>query len=67
MALGLLGFGALVRYLSGRLSLAQTRRAILDSTGISLNFINLPFPHAGIDVDTPADLELAKQILEQRY
>ena len=67
MALGLLGFGALVRYLSGRLSLAQTREAIMVSTGIALDFINLPFAHAGIDVDTPADLELAKQILEQRY
>lgn len=67
MALGLFGFGTLIRYLSGRLSLAQTRQAILDSTGITLDFINLPFPHAGIDVDTPADLDLAEQILEQRH
>ena len=67
MALGLFGFSTLLRYLSGRLSLAQTRQAILDSTGITLNFINLPFPHAGIDIDTPADLDLAKQILEQRH
>lgn len=66
MALGLLGFSALARYLSGHLSMGQARRAILDSTGIALDFINLPFPHAGIDVDTPADLALAEEILRDQ-
>ena len=64
---GLFGFGMLAKYASGRLSLAQARQAILESTGITVDFINLPFPHAGIDVDTPEDLDLAKQILEQRH
>ncbi len=64
---GLFGFGMLAKYLSGHLSLDQARQSILESTGIAVDFINLPFPHAGIDVDTPADLELAKQILEQRH
>ncbi len=67
MALGLLGFGALVRYLSGHLSLEHARESILETTGIAVDFINLPFAHAGIDVDTPADQELAEQILEQRH
>lgn len=67
MALGLLGFRALTRYACGRLSLQQTRQAIMEATGINVDFIDLPFPHAGIDVDTPEDLDLAKHILEQRH
>ena len=63
MALGLLGFGALVRYLSGHLSLGQASEAIMKKTGINADFIEIPFPHAGIDVDTPADHELAEKIL----
>lgn len=65
MALGLLGFSALIRYLNGHLSIGQARQAIMNKTGISVDFIKMPFPHAGIDVDTPEDLDLAKQILEQ--
>ncbi|MDE0156134.1 MAG: NTP transferase domain-containing protein [Gammaproteobacteria bacterium] len=67
MALGLLGFRALARYACGRLSLQQTRQAIMKATGVNVDFIDLPFPHAGIDIDTPEDLDLAKQILEQRH
>ena len=67
MALGLFGFGALIRYLSGQLSIGQARQAIMNKTGINVDFIEMPFPHAGIDVDTPEDLELSKQILEQRH
>ena len=60
----LFGLIMLARYLSGRLSLAQARQTILEATGITTDFINLPFPHASIDVDTPGDLELVKRILE---
>lgn len=67
MALGLSGFRALARYACGRLGLQQTRQAIMEATGINVDFIELPFPHAGIDIDTPEDLDLAKQILEQRH
>ena len=63
MALGLLGFRALARYASGRLSLLQTRRAIMEAAGINVDFIGLPYAHAGIDVDTPEDLELAEKII----
>ena len=66
MALGLFGFGALVKYACGRLSMRQTRQAILKTTGITVDFIDLPFPHAGIDVDTPADKELVERILAGR-
>jgi len=63
MAFGLLGFRALARYACGRLSLQQTRQAIMKATGINMDFIDLPFPHAGIDIDTPEDLDLAEKIL----
>ena len=63
MALGLLGFRTLARYACGHLSLQQTRQAIMKATGINVDFIELPFPHAGIDVDTLEDLDLAEKIL----
>ena len=62
MALGLFGIGASARYAGGRLSLDQAREAIMKKTDINVDFIELPFPHAGIDVDTPADLKLAERI-----
>ena len=63
MALSLFGFSALVKYVCGRLSMRQTRLSVLKTTGITVDFINLPFAHAGIDVDTPADKELVERIL----
>ena len=60
---GLFGFGMLAKYLSGHLSLGQASEAIMKKTGINVDFIEIPFPHAGIDVDTPADHELAEKIL----
>ena len=66
MALRLFGLGALARYACGRLSMEQARQAIMKTTGITVDFIALPFPHASIDVDTPEDLELARRVLEER-
>lgn len=63
MALGLFGFGALARYACGRLSMEQARQAIMKSTGIAMDFIKIPFAHAGIDVDTPEDKKLVEDIL----
>ena len=67
MILEMFGFTTLAKYASGRLSLQQTRQAVMEATGINVDFIKLPYAHAGIDVDTPEDLDLAKQILEQRH
>jgi hypothetical protein len=56
----------MVRYVLGWLSLSDA----LDRLGRRLNLhvkeILLPFPEAAIDVDTPADLALAEQILAER-
>ena len=64
LVLGLFGLRALVRYAGGRLGMEQARRTVLERTGISLDFVRLPFPHAGIDVDTPGDLRLVEKILK---
>ena len=63
MAVKLFGLGALTRYLCGLLSIEQTSQSILKATGITVDFIELPFAHAGIDVDTPEDKELVEEIL----
>ena len=67
MALGLFGFGALARYACGRLSLQNARDAIMRSTGVAVDFIEIPYAHAGIDVDTVADFELVEKILAGGY
>lgn len=66
MALGLFGISALAKYAAGCLSLEQSRQAILESSGITLDFVNLPFPHAGMDVDTPEDFKLVEKLLAVR-
>ena len=63
MVAKLLGWGAVARYVSGSLSLDQASQAIFDSAGARLGVVEMPFPQAGIDVDTPADLALAEKIL----
>lgn len=63
MVAKLLGWGAVARYVSGSLSLAQASQAISDNAGVRLGVVAMPFPQAGIDVDTAADLALAEKIL----
>lgn len=66
MARELLGAVALARYSCGRLSRAQACRALLKKTGVMADFIELPYPRAALDVDTPADLQLAEQLLSAK-
>jgi len=63
MAIKLLGFKALFKHLFGFLSLAQAEQSIFEQTNIKVNFIELPFAHAGIDVDTIKDRELVETVL----
>ncbi len=63
MARELLGAVALAKYACGRLSRAQVCRALLKKTGVAADFIELPYPRAAVDVDTPADLQLAERLL----
>lgn len=61
-----LGWLMLLRYILGFLSLPDALRELSQRMGISIKEIILPFPEAAIDVDTPEDLALVKQIVEKR-
>ncbi len=65
MALAL-GPVLLIRYLLGRLSLADAARHISSLTGVDCRAVVLPVAEAAIDVDKPEDLALVEAILQQR-
>jgi hypothetical protein len=48
------------------ISLDGAARSTGAKLGLALKAVRLPFPEAAIDVDKPADLELAEQILARR-
>ena len=56
----------LVRFLLGRLDLETATRRASRAIGAAIAVIRMPFPECAIDVDRPADLALATQILERR-
>jgi GTP:adenosylcobinamide-phosphate guanylyltransferase len=57
---------ALVRFLSGSLSLDGVFAIVSKRLGLTAKPILLPFAEAAIDVDKPPDLELAEAILRRR-
>jgi len=61
-----LGWVMLLRYILGWLSLSDALLELSQRMGISIQAIMLPFPEAAIDVDTPEDLVLVKEIIEKR-
>lgn len=61
-----LGWRAVWAYLLGRLTLDRALQAVSDKTGVSIKPVILPFPEAGIDVDTVDDLRLVESILSQK-
>lgn len=60
--IGFVGWAAMLLYLLGRLSLAGALRRVSQRTGLAAGAIILPFAEAAIDVDSPADLEQAREI-----
>ena len=60
-----LGLGSLLRFLCGRLSLAQGLSILERKVGARLAVVDMPFAEAAIDVDRPADLQLAEEILRR--
>ena len=60
------GWGPLVAYLLGRLTLDAAMARASRITGARLAAVPLPFAEAAIDVDKPADLDLAETILARR-
>jgi len=56
----------LLRFLLGTLSLEAACRRLSGIVGATVRAVEMPFAEAAIDVDKPADLVLAEQILERR-
>jgi len=63
--IGLVGWVAMLLYALGILSLAGAMRRISRQTGLAAGAVIMPFAEAAIDVDSAADLELARHIAAQ--
>jgi GTP:adenosylcobinamide-phosphate guanylyltransferase len=63
MVAEVLGPAAALSYVSGRLSLQHALDRLSSRLRIRAQAVLLPYPEAAVDVDTPADLELAKRLL----
>lgn len=64
--IGAIGPLVLLRFLLGLLDLAGAERLLSQRTGVAIRLIEMPFAEAAIDVDKPADLALAEEILSRR-
>lgn len=62
----LVGFGMLLRYLAGRLTLEGLMRGASRRLGVAAVAVEMPFAEAAIDVDRADDLHLAEAILAGR-
>jgi len=58
-----LGTRLLIRYLLGRLSLAQALEALSRAMGCRLGYVLIESPRAAVDVDSVTDRDLAEKIL----
>ena len=62
----ILGWMAVLRYLMGRLSLAEALDRISSRLGFKAGAVIMPFAEAAVDVDSVSDLELVEQIVAER-
>lgn len=60
-----IGLGTLIRYLTGRLTLAATLERISERAGCRVAYVEVLAPRAAVDVDSVADHALAEQILRR--
>jgi len=61
-----LGAGTLLRYLSGRLSLAEGLRRLGTVAGVRAAMVPAADGLAAVDVDKPADLDLVRRLIAER-
>jgi GTP:adenosylcobinamide-phosphate guanylyltransferase len=61
-----LGFASLLDFWRGRLNLDAAMERASIRLGVRVRAVSMPFAEAAIDVDKPADLELAETILHAR-
>jgi len=64
--LKILGYGTLVRFVLGRLSLADLTGVVFARTGLSVRPVLLTDPAAGFDVDTPEQRVAAERFLQAK-
>ncbi|WP_447971221.1 nucleotidyltransferase family protein [Nitrospira sp. M1] len=64
--IGILGWMAVFRFLTGNLSLAQGLEGLSKKLNLRIHTVTLPFPEAAVDVDTVADWELVQKIVRER-
>lgn len=62
----LLGWGFILRFLLGTLSLAKVQERVEDLLGITGSVVQSCYPELGIDVDKPSDLELVRTFFSFR-
>ena len=62
----ILGWIAVLRYLMGRLSLAEALERISRRLGFKAGAVILPYPEAAVDVDSIDDLRLVENIVSSR-
>ena len=63
--INLLGWMAVLRYATGKLSLSQAKQLISRRLGVAAAAVVLPFPESAVDVDTVADWEFVENILKR--
>lgn len=64
--IGAFGWTGVILYAIGRLSLGGALERLSKHLKIRVNAVIMPFAEAAIDVDTPADLRLVRQIVNGR-
>jgi molybdopterin-guanine dinucleotide biosynthesis protein A len=60
----LLGFGTLIKFAFGRLTIADAERVASRALGCQGRAVITPYPEMGMDVDKPHQLDIARAILE---
>ncbi|MGO0121655.1 NTP transferase domain-containing protein [Desulfothermobacter acidiphilus] len=61
----LLGVGLLLRFITGRLGLAEAERKGSELLGVRGRAVIAMIPEIGVDVDKPEDLELVRRVIGQ--
>lgn len=61
-----IGWQAVFKYLLGSLTLNQALSHIEKQIGVRVKIVTLPFPEAGIDVDTVSDLMFVEALLKKK-
>ncbi len=62
----ILGWGFVVSFLLGRLSIEKVRDRVAELLQVRGEVVYSGYPQLGIDVDKPSDLELVRDVLQQK-